>query len=149
LPLYETEYENLLRILQEFQATSADVESAMLLTADGIPLAWSLPKTYDNAQVAYIATLVAAAAALGTALTEVVWQSQPKMLSFAYENAYLIVVPLYPDIVLAVLARNGAKLALIFLDIGHYFGPRALAGIILPGPPSSLNARARPEDDGS
>jgi predicted regulator of Ras-like GTPase activity (Roadblock/LC7/MglB family) len=120
MPLYAAEYENLLRLLREFQATSADVESALLLTADGIPLAWSLPKTYDDAQVAHLAELVAAEAALGTALADAVWQLPPKMLSFTYENAYVIVVPLYLNLVLAVFARSGAKLALIFLVLQQH-----------------------------
>jgi predicted regulator of Ras-like GTPase activity (Roadblock/LC7/MglB family) len=136
----------LLHAMREMQRSSADVEALMLITGDGKYLMSSLPGAIGDDQLNQIAAMLAASAALASDIADAITPRQGmRYLCLQCQRGYTIVLPLYDGMSLVVLAREQAKLGLIYMDFVYNF--LALAGELIrpPRPPKNLTARAKPE----
>ncbi len=134
--------------LRDLIRTSADVEGVALITTDGV-LIESVnfaPPDDPETGAAYCAAALVIAQQLGADTN----RGRFDQFYLKGQNGYLIIMPIGDQALLAVLAREGAKLGLIFLDMGGFIkGFLRFAGDpIFPWtPPNDLNAHARPEYD--
>lgn len=139
MQLNKSDSDVVLRLLKEFQASSADVEGAMIVSGDGIVFASTWPQIIDDEQ---IAAFLAASVSAGSMLLNAFSHLRQDHVYFEYERGYVIVAPLVNEYFLAVLVRANAKLGLIFLDIGSMFLSRSFEAIFRWRPPGHLSAGA-------
>jgi uncharacterized protein len=146
MPLYESQYDYMLRGLQNLVRENADIEAAILVTADGLFIS-SFPDIEDQYRMDLIAASSAAGASLAASLIDTTNREGPGQVYIEGERGYIVLVPLFKETVLVVLARKEAQIGLIFLDIPRNFLARASEPILPPRPPKSLSARAEPAYD--
>jgi predicted regulator of Ras-like GTPase activity (Roadblock/LC7/MglB family) len=99
--------------LRELQVSSPDVEAAAIISVDGLPIASSLPQGVEEDRVS---AMSAAMLSLGE---RIAGELNRGMLDEVYvkgANGYVILRAVGDEAVLTVLARQQAKLGLIFLE---------------------------------
>jgi uncharacterized protein len=144
----ESGYKWLKRQADDLLASSADIEGVMILLPDGEIIYSNFPKIFDKPQLKRLGTYSAVAASLGVSLIDGMSQYQWSDTVYCKcDHGYLIILPLRKYFVLVVLAREQAKLGLIFLDIGRGFIAPSLEPIFPTHPLGYLSARAVPEYD--
>src|SRR4051794_40412552 len=154
MPLYDAERGRLARRLRDLISSSADVEGAAVVSADGLALVWSLPDRIEKAPFDLIAASLAEAASLGANLLGAVGQHALEQVYIKGESGYVIIMPMPGEMLLIALAREQAKLGLIYLDLNRavnsplspddFASPLAPDPIFPPRPPRTLRGRARP-----
>jgi predicted regulator of Ras-like GTPase activity (Roadblock/LC7/MglB family) len=137
--------------LKDLQSSSADVEGAMFITMDGQLIASSIRADTSDIQE-NIAKHCAEAVTLALDLVLLTGRGNLDQVYIKAEHGYVIVMFAGPMALLVVLAREQAKLGLIFLDMGR--AVRGLGGDmdspflnepIFPWrPPKRRNGYARP-----
>lgn len=108
--------EQLVERLRELQASSGDVEAAAIVSVDGLSMASSLPADIEEDRVS---AMSAAMLSLGERISSELGRGELEQVMVKGENGYVILTAVGEEAVLTVLAREGAKLGLIFLDVNR------------------------------
>lgn len=112
----KTRTEQLGECLRDLQASSADVEAAAVVSVDGLSMASSLPANIEEDRVS---AMSAAMVSLGERIASELGRGQLEMVYVKGENGFVILQSIGEEAVLTVLARQQARLGLIFLDMGR------------------------------
>ncbi len=100
--------------LRELQSSSPDVEAAAIISVDGLPIATSLPQSMEEDRVA---AMSAAMLSLGERIAGELARGILDEVYVRGEKGFVIVRAVGQEAVLTVLARQHAKLGLLFLDM--------------------------------
>ncbi len=108
--------EQLVARLRDLQASSEGVEAAAIVSVDGLSIASSLPAGIEEDRVS---AMSAAMISLGERISSELGRGMLQQLYVKGENGYVILNAIGEEAVLTVLARQNARLGLIFLDIAR------------------------------
>lgn len=100
-------------ILSDLNGSSADIEASAIISSDGLTMAALLPQTVDEDRVGAMA---AAMLALGERTSKELHRGDLEQVMVKGSAGYILMCHAGADAVLTVIAREGAKLGLIFLD---------------------------------
>lgn len=106
--------ERMIERLRELQVSSPDVEAAAIISVDGLPIATSLPQGVEEDRVA---AMSAAMLSLGERIASELGRGMLDEVYVRGEKGYVILRAVGEEAVLTVLARQQAKLGLLFLDM--------------------------------
>ena len=106
--------ERMIERLRELQVNSPDVEATAIVSVDGLPIAASLPQSVEEDRVA---AMSAAMHSLGERIADELGRGMLDEVYIRGEEGFVIVRAVGEEAVLAVLARQQAKLGLLFLDM--------------------------------
>lgn len=106
--------EQILQILQGLVGRSQDVEGAMLVTLDGLPLASALPQGADEDRVAAMA---AAALSMGARTTAELRRGSLEQVLVKGDSGYIVIISAGTDTVLAAISNGEAKLGMILYEM--------------------------------
>lgn len=106
--------DQILYILQGLVRRSQDVEGAMLVTLDGLPLASALPQGADEDRVAAMA---AAALSMGARTTAELRRGTLEQVLVKGDSGYVVIIASGPDTVLAVISTGEAKLGMLLYEM--------------------------------
>jgi uncharacterized protein len=106
--------ERMIERLRELQVSSPDVEAAAIISVDGLPIATSLPQGVEEDRVA---AMSAAMLSLGERIASELGRGLLDEVYVRGERGYVILRAVGEEAVLTVLARQQAKLGLLFLDM--------------------------------
>ncbi len=106
--------EQILYILQGLVGRSQDVEGAMLVTLDGLPLASALPQGADEDRVAAMA---AAALSMGGRTTAELRRGSLEQVLVKGDSGYVVIIQAGKDTVLAAISNGEAKLGMILYEM--------------------------------
>jgi predicted regulator of Ras-like GTPase activity (Roadblock/LC7/MglB family) len=114
--LAKSRSEQLVARLRDLQASSEGVEAAAIVSVDGLSIASSLPAGIEEDRVS---AMSAAMISLGERISSELGRGMLQQLYVKGENGYVILNAIGEEAVLTVLARQNARLGLIFLDIAR------------------------------
>jgi predicted regulator of Ras-like GTPase activity (Roadblock/LC7/MglB family) len=100
--------------LRELQASTADIEASAIVSVDGLTMASALPQNVEEDRVA---AMSAAMISLGERIAGELRRGSLNQVYVRGKQGYVLLMAVGEDAVLTVLAREGAKLGLIFLDM--------------------------------
>jgi len=100
--------------LRELQISSPDVEAAAIISVDGLPIASSLPQGIEEDRVS---AMSAAMLSLGERIASELGRGMLDEVYVRGEKGYVILRAIGEEAVLTVIARQQAKLGLLFLDM--------------------------------
>ena len=106
--------ERMIERLRELQMSSPDIEAAAIISVDGLPIATSLPQSVEEDRVS---AMSAAMLSLGERIASELGRGLLDEVYVRGANGYVILRAVGEDAVLTVLARQQAKLGLVFLDM--------------------------------
>ena len=106
--------ERMIERLRELQVSSPDVEAAAIISVDGLPIATSLPQSVEEDRVS---AMSAAMLSLGERIASELGRGLLDEVYVRGEKGYVILRAVGQEAVLTVLARQQAKLGLLFLDM--------------------------------
>ena len=106
--------EQMIERLRELQVSSPDVEAAAIISVDGLPIATSLPQNVEEDRVS---AMSAAMLSLGERIAGELGRGMLDEVYVKGERGYVILRAVGEEAVLTVLARQQAKLGLLFLDM--------------------------------
>ncbi len=102
------------QVLEELKGSSADVEASALISTDGLMIASALPAGMDEDRVG---AMSAALLSLGDRAARELARGTLERVLLQGERGYVIMSSSGTEAVLTVLAKQNAKLGLLFLDI--------------------------------
>jgi len=102
--------------LRELQAGTADIEASAVVSVDGLTMASALPSNVEEDRVS---AMSAAMLSLGERIAGELGRGLLDQVYIRGGQGYVLLMSVGEDAVLTVLAREGAKLGLIFLDMGR------------------------------
>ena len=102
------------QVLEELKGSSADVEASALISSDGLMIASALPQGMDEDRVG---AMSAALLSLGERAASELARGTLERVLLQGERGYFIMSSSGTEAVLTVLAKQNAKLGLLFLDI--------------------------------
>ncbi|MCE7948019.1 MAG: hypothetical protein DYG88_11380 [Chloroflexi bacterium CFX4] len=108
--------EQLVEQLRDLQASSQDVEAAAIVSVDGLSMASVMPAHYEEDRVS---AMSAAMLSLGERIAGELGRGNLDTVYVKGQNGYVILMAVGQEAVLTVLAREQAKLGLIFLDMSR------------------------------
>jgi predicted regulator of Ras-like GTPase activity (Roadblock/LC7/MglB family) len=111
--------------LRDLQASSPDIEASAVVSVDGLSIASALPQEVEEDRVS---AMSAAMLSLGERIATELGRGSLKQVFIKGESGYVILMSVGEEAVLTVLAREQAKLGLIFLDMRR--ATEALAELI-------------------
>lgn len=100
--------------LRDLQISSPDIEAAAIVSVDGLPIASSLPQGVEEDRVS---AMSAAMLSLGERIASELGRGLLDEVYVKGEKGYVILRAIGEEAVLTVLARQQAKLGLLFLDM--------------------------------
>lgn len=100
--------------LRELQSSSPDIEASAVVSVDGLTIASALP---PDAEEDRVSAMSAAMLGLGEKITKELGKGHLEQVYIKGDNGYVIIMSIGDDAVLTALARDHAKLGLIFLDM--------------------------------
>jgi predicted regulator of Ras-like GTPase activity (Roadblock/LC7/MglB family) len=100
--------------LRELGASSPDIEASAIVSVDGLTIASALPQGVEEDRVS---AMSAAMLSLGERIAGELGRGGLEQVYIKGEKGYVILMSIGEDAVLTSLAREQAKLGLIFLDI--------------------------------
>ncbi len=106
--------EQLQQILEDLNSSSGDVEASALISTDGLMIASALPTGIDDDRVG---AMSAALLSLGDRAGSELGRGNTDRVLIQGEKGYVIMTSAGSEAVLTILAKQNAKLGLIFLDI--------------------------------
>lgn len=106
--------ERMVERLRELQTSSPDIEAAAIISVDGLPIASSLPQSVEEDRVS---AMSAAMLSLGERIAGELKRGLLDEVYVRGEKGYVILRAVGEEAVLTVLARQQAKLGLLFLDM--------------------------------
>lgn len=102
------------QVLEELKGSSADVEASALISTDGLMIASALPAGMDEDRVG---AMSAALLSLGDRAVRELARGTLERVLLQGGRGYVIMSSSGTEAVLTVLAKQNAKLGLLFLDI--------------------------------
>jgi len=112
--LAKTRTQQMVERLRELQAISPDIEASAIVSVDGLTIASALPQGIEEERVS---AMSAAMLSLGERIAMELGRGRLEQVYIKGENGYVILMAVGDEAVLTVLAREQAKLGLIFLDM--------------------------------
>ena len=100
--------------LRDLQAGTPDIEASAVVSVDGLIMASALPADVEEDRVS---AMSAAMLSLGERISSELGRGVLDQVYVHGDNGYVILMSIGEDAVLTVLAREQAKLGLIFLDM--------------------------------
>jgi predicted regulator of Ras-like GTPase activity (Roadblock/LC7/MglB family) len=100
--------------LRDLQFSSPDIEASAVVSVDGLTIASALAQDVEEDRVA---AMSAAMLSLGERIATELDRSILDQVYIKGQNGYVILMSVGEEAVLTVLARQQAKLGLIFLDM--------------------------------
>lgn len=100
--------------LRDLQASSPDIEASAVVSVDGLTIASALPQGVEEDRVS---AMSAAMLSLGERIASELGRGGLEQVFIKGERGYVILMSVGEEAVLTALARQQAKLGLIFLDI--------------------------------
>jgi predicted regulator of Ras-like GTPase activity (Roadblock/LC7/MglB family) len=100
--------------LRDLQASSPDVEASAVVSVDGLTMASALPSDVEEDRVS---AMSAAMLSLGERIASELGRGILDQVYIRGENGFVILMAIGSEAVLTVLAREQAKLGLLFLDM--------------------------------
>ena len=100
--------------LRDLAASSPDVEASAVVSVDGLTMASALPAQVEEDRVA---AMSAAMLSLGERIANELGRGNLDQVYIKGENGYVVLMSVGREAVLTVLARQQAKLGLLFLDM--------------------------------
>lgn len=100
--------------LRELQASSPDIEATAIVSVDGLTIASALPQGVEEDRVS---AMSAAMLSLGERIASELGRGSLAQVYIKGEQGYVVLMSIGEDAVLTALAREQAKLGLIFLDM--------------------------------
>ncbi len=116
LTLTKSRTEQLIECLRDLQATSPDVEAAAIVSVDGLSMASSMPSNIEEDRVS---AMSAAMLSLGERIAGELGRGALDQVYVKGKRGYVILMAIGEEAVLTVMAREQAKLGLIFLDMAR------------------------------
>jgi predicted regulator of Ras-like GTPase activity (Roadblock/LC7/MglB family) len=117
--LTKSRTEQMIERLRDLQVSSPAVEAAAVVSVDGLSMASSMPAEVEEDRVA---AMSAAMLSLGERIASELGRGTLNQVYIKGEKGYVILMAVGDEAVLTVLAREDAKLGLIFLDMGRAVG---------------------------
>jgi len=108
--------EQLVERLRDLQVSSPDIEAAAIVSVDGLSIASSLP---SNSEEDRVSAMSAAMLSLGERIATELGRGSLEQVYVKGERGFVILSAVGEEAVLTVLARQQAKLGLIFLDMSR------------------------------
>ncbi|HIE37820.1 MAG TPA: hypothetical protein EYH30_04105 [Anaerolineales bacterium] len=100
--------------LRELQMSTPDIEASAIVSVDGLTIASSLPSGVEEDRVS---AMSAAMLSLGERIASELGRGGLDEVYVKGEGGYVILTAVGEEAVLTVLARAGAKLGLVFLEM--------------------------------
>jgi predicted regulator of Ras-like GTPase activity (Roadblock/LC7/MglB family) len=100
--------------LRELQAASPDIEASAVVSVDGLTIASALPQGVEEERVS---AMSAAMLSLGERISDELGRGMLEQVYIKGLSGYVVLMSVGEDAVLTALAREQAKLGLIFLDM--------------------------------
>ncbi len=100
--------------LRELQASSPDIEASAIVSVDGLTIASALPQGVEEDRVS---AMSAAMLSLGERIAKELGRGSLDQVLIKGESGYVVLMSVGEEAVLTSLAREQAKLGLIFLDM--------------------------------
>lgn len=100
--------------LRELQASSPDIEASAIVSLDGLTIASALPQGVEEDRVS---AMSAAMLSLGERIASELGRGALEQVYIKGETGYVVLMSVGEEAVLTALAREQAKLGLIFLDM--------------------------------
>lgn len=100
--------------LRELQSSSPDIEASAIVSVDGLTIASALP---DSVEEDRVSAMSAAMLGLGEKISRELGRGSLNQVYIKGESGYVIIMSIGEEAVLTALARDHAKLGLIFLDM--------------------------------
>jgi predicted regulator of Ras-like GTPase activity (Roadblock/LC7/MglB family) len=100
--------------LRDLQASSPDVEASAVVSVDGLTMASALPGDVEEDRVS---AMSAAMLSLGERIASELGRGKLDQVYIRGEVGYVVLMAVGLEAVLTVLARQQAKLGLLFLDM--------------------------------
>jgi len=114
--LAKSRTDQLVERLRDLQISSPDVEAAAIVSVDGLSIASSLPSNVEEDRVS---AMSAAMLSLVERIANELGRGGLEQVYVKGEHGYVILSAIGDEAVLTVLAREQAKLGLIFLDMSR------------------------------
>ncbi len=108
--------EQMIERLRDLQASSPAVEAAAVVSVDGLSMASSMPASVEEDRVA---AMSAAMLSLGERIASELGRGALEQVYIKGQKGYVILMAVGEEAVLTVLAREDAKLGLVFLDMSR------------------------------
>ncbi len=106
--------EQMVARLKDLQASTPDIEASAVVSVDGLIMASALPKDVEEDRVS---AMSAAMLSLGERIAGELGRGLLDQVYVRGANGYVILSAVGEEAVLTVLARQDAKLGLVFLDM--------------------------------
>jgi len=100
--------------LRDLQSSSADVEASAVVSVDGLTMASALPANVEEDRVS---AMSAPMLSLGERIATELGRGKLDQVYIKGQTGYVILMSIEREAVLTVLARDRAKLGLLFLDM--------------------------------
>jgi predicted regulator of Ras-like GTPase activity (Roadblock/LC7/MglB family) len=100
--------------LRSFQGTSPNIEASAVISIDGLSIASLLPSSVEDD---IVSAMSAAMVSLGSRIAMELARGNIEQVYVRGQNGYVILMAIGEEAVFTVLAGQGAKLGLIFLDM--------------------------------
>lgn len=100
--------------LRDMQVSSPDIEASAVVSVDGLPIATALPREVEEDRVS---AMSAAMLSLGERIASELGRGVLSEVQIKGEQGFVILQSLGTEAVLTVLAREGAKMGLVLLDM--------------------------------
>lgn len=110
----KTRTDQMIARLRDLAASSPDVEASAVVSVDGLTMASALPGQVEEDRVA---AMSAAMLSLGERIATELGRGGLDQVYIKGENGYVVLMSVGTEAVLTVLARQQAKLGLLFLDM--------------------------------
>ena len=106
--------EQMIDSLKDLQVSTPDIEASAVVSVDGLIMASSLPAGVEEDRVS---AMSAAMLSLGERIATELGRGLLDQVYIRGENGYVFLMSVGEEAVLTVLARQQAKLGLLFLDM--------------------------------
>ncbi|MEO0248877.1 MAG: roadblock/LC7 domain-containing protein [candidate division WOR-3 bacterium] len=106
--------EQMIDCLKDLQVSTPDIEASAVVSVDGLIMASSLPAGVEEDRVS---AMSAAMLSLGERIATELGRGLLDQVYIRGENGYVFLMSVGEEAVLTVLARQQAKLGLLFLDM--------------------------------
>jgi predicted regulator of Ras-like GTPase activity (Roadblock/LC7/MglB family) len=100
--------------LRDLQASTPDIQASAIVSVDGLIMASALPANVEEDRVS---AMSAAMLSLGERIASELGRGLLNQVYVRGNHGYVLLASVGEEAVLTVLAREGAKLGLIFLDM--------------------------------
>jgi len=100
--------------LRALQASSPDIEASAIVSVDGLSIASALPQGVEEDRVS---AMSAAMLSLGERIATELGRGSLEQVYIKGEKGFVVLMSVGEEAVLTALAREQAKLGLIFLDM--------------------------------